>query len=150
MNTIVTLIDFSGLTPKLIEQSERYAKALASRVILLHILPMEPVMMGMGDAFPAQQSRRDFLEADYQSLSGLGDMLRKVGVNVLIEQLPDADMRMALDECERWNADLIIVGAHHHSIVYNWFVGSFTCEVLKGAHCPVLVVPPIPVRGMGQ
>lgn len=152
MNTIVTLIDFSGLTPKLIEVSQRYAEFLKARVILLNILAQEKsgVATERGSTNIAEHSNQEWKAEDQKSLAELGNILSATGVDVLVEQLEDADIRKALEECERWKADLIIVGAHHHSAIYNWFVGSFTCEVLQGAHCPVLVVPPIPVQGMGQ
>jgi len=46
-----------------------------------------------------------------------------------------------LEESERLNADLIVLGSHHHGALYDWFVGTFTTETLKRTHFPVLVVP---------
>jgi nucleotide-binding universal stress UspA family protein len=135
MNTIVTLVDFSGMTPKLIEQSERFAKALHARVILIHIQPKE-----------AKLRSKETNAEGYKRLTALGATLAKANVNVLVEQLKDADLSGALEECRTWDAELIIVGSHHHGFLHNWFVGSFTCEVLKAAHCPVLVLPAIPVE----
>jgi len=39
------------------------------------------------------------------------------------------------------NVDLIVMGSHGHGAVYNLLVGSVTEGVMKGAQCPVLVVP---------
>src|SRR5664279_765038 len=115
MNTIVTLIDFPDVTPRLVEQTERYAKALGSRVILIHIV-----------AKSSQSAGNDAILADYRKLTEIGKCLSKAGLNVLVEQLVDADVCRAMDECRTWDAELIIVGSHHHSVLYNWFVGSFT------------------------
>ena len=152
MNTIVSLVDFSDITPRLIEQSERFAKAFNSRVILVHVVPRQPVVMAIGGAMPnaSERSSQDSIQAYHKRLSALGDLLIATGITVLIEQLTDPDIHNALNEFGKWNPDLVIVGSHHHSVLYNWLVGSFSSEVLKVARCPVLVVPAIPVQGAGE
>jgi nucleotide-binding universal stress UspA family protein len=132
-STIVTLVDFSGMTPQLMAQSEKYAKALNARVILLHIHPKDTTLRDKETSL-----------ADYKILTDLGAALSKTGVNVLVEQLNDADHRRTLDECRMWDAELIIVGSHHHGFLHNWFVKCFTCEMHESAHCPVLVLPAPP------
>ena len=69
------------------------------------------------------------------------DSLFESGVDVLMEQVTEGTVERLLDECRMWKADLIVIGSHHHSTVYNWFVGTYTADVLKSACCPVLVVP---------
>ena len=93
---------------------------------------------------------RDSIQADYKRLSAIGDLLTAAGITVLIEQFTDPDIHNALNEFGKWNPDLVIVGSHHHSVLYNWLVGSFSSEVLKAARCPVLVVPAISVQGAGE
>ena len=39
------------------------------------------------------------------------------------------------------DAGLIMMGSHGHGALYELLVGSVTAGVLKGAQCPVLVVP---------
>src|SRR5437899_2553150 len=76
----------------------------------------------------------EVIQADYERLSSLGDLLSKAGVNVLVEQLKDATIETLMHEGEhQWKADLIIVGSYHHGTLYNWFIGSYTNEVLKVA-----------------
>ena len=143
MNPIVTLIDFSDLAPKLLEQSERFGKALGSRGVLLHVVPNDPIAIdaGIGATNVTQPPSEASVQQEYNRLSAMGDLLNKAGVNVTVDQLVGADMRTVLDECERLNPELIIVGSHHHGALYNWFMGSFTSDVLKAVNFPVLVVP---------
>lgn len=130
MATIVTLIDYSDVTPAVVERAEQLAKALHSRVILIHVVPKE-----------TRNAGGKSIEEDYKELTIIGNRLAKTGVNVLVEQLYDADMCRVLNECKTWDAEWIIVGSNQHSALYNWFVGSFSCDVLQKAHCPVVVVP---------
>ena len=148
MNTIVTFIAFSDLTPRLIEQTERFAKALNSQVILAHILPPEPFVMDMAGVVPmtSSEQRQKLIDADGKRLSDLADRLNHEGLKTQAEQLVNADIETAMESCARWKADLIIVGSHHHNALYNTFIGSFRDKLLKAAHCPVLVVPEIDVQ----
>ena len=63
------------------------------------------------------------------------------GIDVTAQQLVDATMERILEESGRLGADVIVVGSHHHSALYDLFIGSFTHDLLKRATCPVLVVP---------
>ena len=131
MPTIVTLIDYSDITPSVIARAEQLAKALHSRVILIHVVPNK-------------HAGRTSIEEDYKELTSIGNRLAKTGVNVLVEQLLDADMCKVLHECKTWDAEWIIIGSYQRSALYNWFVGSFGSDVLHKAHCPVVVVPAPP------
>ena len=143
MKTIVALVDFSDVTPKVMEQSQKLAKAFDARVVLLHTVPSEPVVMELGVVSPTvlvtPSERR--IEADYDKLLDLRDSLAVSGVNVSAQQLEDGSVKNILEESQRLHADLIVVGSHHHNALYNLLVGSFTGSVLKAATCPVLVVP---------
>lgn len=143
MNTIVTLIGFSDVTPRLIEETERFAKALRSQVIVVHVVSKDPMVLEKTDAnqIPSEERRKELIAEDYKRLSSLAERLSSAGLNVQVEQLVDANIGKAMMECEHWKADLIIVGSHRHGALYNWFVGSVTNDVLKTAQCPVLVVP---------
>ena len=143
MKTIVALVDFSDLTPKVMTQSQEMANAFNAKVILLHAVPQVPVMMDLGVASPTVREPASDLkkEADYNKLINLRDSLAGSGVDVSVHQLEDGNLESIFGQCERLDADLIIVGAHHHSTFYNWWVGTCTSDVLKRAHCPVLVVP---------
>jgi nucleotide-binding universal stress UspA family protein len=143
MKTIVALVDFSDITSKVIECARAQAKAFDARVILLHIVPKEAVVIGFGLASPVvlQPPTAEGIETDYERLELLRDSLTQSQVDVLIEQLTEGTVEKLLDECRIWKADLIVVGSHHHSTIYNWFIGTFTADVLKAASCPVLVVP---------
>lgn len=143
MKTIVALVDFSDVAAKVLEQAAEQAKAFDARVILLHVVPKEPVVMGFGLASPMvmEAPTELVIGTDLKKLELLRDSLVASGVNVLMEQLTEGTVERLLEECRMWQADLIVIGSHHHSTVYNWFIGTFTADVLKSASCPVLVVP---------
>ncbi len=143
MKTIIALVDFSDVTAKVVKQSREMAEAFQAKVILLHAVPDVPVIVDIGVVAPTLLETPSDLkkEEDYTKLINLRDSLASCGISVSVHQLEDGNMKSILGECERLNADLIIVGAHHHSALYHWWIGTCTADVLKRAHCPVLVVP---------
>ena len=143
MKTIVTLVDFSAVTARVIDQSQQMAKAFGAQIVILHAVPKQAVVLDLGVASPTvlQAPSAKKIEADYEKLVELRDGLASSGAAVSVCQLEEASVENLLGECQRLAADLIIVGAHHHGALYNWFVGGFTRDLLQQTVCPVLVVP---------
>ncbi len=143
MKTIVALIDFSDVTAKVLEQARKSAQQSCARVILMHVVPREPVVVDFGLVSPTllQPPSEETIHADHEKLLGYRDSLTAAGIDVVVEQLVDGGIDRILEDSQRWDAELIIVGSHHHSPLYNLFIGSLTRDVSKRAHCPVLVVP---------
>ena len=149
MHTILTLVDSSDVTSKVIEQTQVFAKALNSRVILIHVMPARSFVMEAGEVSSntPERASQDSKMADYAWLTDQANILSKAGVNVLSEQLLDGDINTTLlAKCKELKADLIIIGAHNHSTLYSWFVGSFRDELIKAAYSPLLVVPATPEK----
>ena len=146
MKTIVALVDFSDVTPKVLNQAETLAKAFDSQVIIMHAVRTETVDLSEygPDSVTLLEAHDQAMRAGQAKLLELQDSLTKSGVNVSSQELPDAVLGTILDECGRLNADLIIVGSNHHSTLYNLFIGTFTHDLLERASCPLLVVPAEP------
>jgi nucleotide-binding universal stress UspA family protein len=144
MKTIIALVDFSDVTPQVIEQATLHARTFGARLILLHVVPAEPAVVEFGIASPTllQPPSERRIEKDYHQLVSLQESLADSGVQVSSQQLEQADIGKVLDLCHGLQADLIVVGTHHHSAFYQFFIGTYTADILKKAKCPVLVVPP--------
>jgi len=143
MKTIIALVDFSKVSTRVIEQSTLMARTFGARLILVHVVPAEPTVVELGLASPTllQPPSERRIEADYNQLLNLRDSLAKSGVPVSVQQFEQADIGKVLGLCHDLEADLIVVGTHHHSALYQFFIGTYTADVLKRAKCPVLVVP---------
>jgi nucleotide-binding universal stress UspA family protein len=142
MKTIVTLLDLSEVTPTVMEHTERMAKTLHAKVVLMHVLPEDKAPSKTLQGPASRQGKRDeSIEADYRHLSSLADYLRQTRVKVEVEQLVDADSRLTVDECEEWKPDLIIVGSKSGSPLSGWIKGSRDDTAETSAHCPVVVIP---------
>lgn len=146
MKTIVALVDLSDLTFKVLKQAHALAKAFNSQVIIMHVVTKEPVVVDVGLVSPVimQDPSPERVQKQYSQLLEMRDSLVKFDVRATVQQLEGASVETVLAETKKVEADLIILGSHHHSTIYNLLVGSVTNDVLKRAHCPVLVVPSDP------
>jgi len=143
LKTIVALVDLSDLTFKVLKQAHALATAFNSQVIILHVVAKEPVVMDVGLVSPVvmREPSAELVQKHYAQLLEMRDSLLKFGVRASVQQLEGASVDKVLAETEKWHPDLIILGSHKHSTIYDLLVGSATNDVLKRAHCPVLVVP---------
>jgi len=143
MKTIVALVDLSDLTFKVLKQAHLLARAFNSQIIILHVVGEQPVVIDVGLASPVimQAPSEETIQSHYAQLLEMRDSLVKFGVRDTVQQLEAASVETVLEETRKCGADLIILGSHHHSKIYRLLVGTITDDVLKRAHCPVLVVP---------
>lgn len=143
MKTIVALVDFSGLAYQVLELAGKLALAFNSKVILMHMVAKEPVIVDAGLISPVimrEPSQESMQKHDALLMKMCGSLIQS-GVRASVQQLQGEDMDAMLAETEKCHADLIIIGSHQHSTIYDLVVGSVTNDVLRRAHCPVLVVP---------
>jgi nucleotide-binding universal stress UspA family protein len=67
--------------------------------------------------------------------------IAQAGVKVTLHEPTGAVAEEILSQANTLNADLIVMGTHGHSAMYNLLVGSVTKGVLKHSARPVLLVP---------
>src|SRR6185295_13841564 len=117
MKKIVALVDLSDVTPKILQQAQLLAQAFRSQVVILHGLPKQPVVVDIGLASPTvyRDPKPESIQADLEKLQQLSAPLAASGIDVSVQQLSDTSVDKILEETRRMEADLIIVGSHHHS-----------------------------------
>ena len=152
MKTILVPVDFSDVTGNIIKTVLMFAKAIKSRVVLLHVrsgdslvtniataqIPMTPNSLAVdGIIIPGETSAKVQKQLDELKLRFAGMPFE----SATRQKIDGSPVDLILQTCEEEAADLIIIGSHGHGAVYNLLVGSVTAGVLKSAKCPVLVVP---------
>lgn len=142
MNTILVPLDFSDVTPRVVEVAAKMAQASTGSLVLLHVHPPEPPMVSYEavsaetpfnpdiDVEPERKQLRDWMAV-------LSD--RGIEVQALHMQGPPTDQILAAAEAN--GASMIVMGSHGHGAVFDLLVGNVTHGVLHGAKCPVTVVP---------
>jgi nucleotide-binding universal stress UspA family protein len=142
MKTLLVPVDFSDVTPDLLATAAKMVKALAARVVLVHVVAPEPEFIGYE---PGPQSVRNSVARDMvQERRALHDAEAELvakGVEVTALTLQGYPVEKIVAEAERQSADMLIMGSHGHGALYQLLVGSVTEGVMRRVNCPVLVVP---------
>lgn len=142
VKTILAPIDFSGITPAVIEQARTLARALDGRVVLLHILQPPVIASEYG---PFIDNIAEIVtvgeKAAAKRLTQLQEQLTADGIAAEVSQFTGAPVGNILKQAAESGADYIVMGSHGHTAFYDLLVGSTTHGVLLKAKCPVLIVP---------
>lgn len=141
MKTILALVDFSDVSPKILDQAAAQAKAFGSGVVLVHVVPPEPLVVD----FEPPAVPPDVFKTRQQQLFVMRDDLINRGVHATAQVFGGLLLETVLEEISRINPDVIIMGSHGHGALYHLIAGSVTAGVIKHANRPVIVIPSLPV-----
>jgi len=141
MKTILALIDFSDVSPKVLDQAETHAKAFGGEVVLVHVVPPEPLVVD----FEPPAVHPDVFKTRQQELFVMRDRLIEHGVHATAQVSGGLLLETLLEQITSLDPDVIIMGSHGHGALYHLIVGSVTEGVIKHASRPVLVIPSVPV-----
>lgn len=144
MNILVA-VDLSPASEKVVAAAGRVARLTGAKVYILHVAEPEPDFVGY-DAGPevvrtqvANEYRRE-----HRDVQALADKLRADGLDASALLIQGPTVETALKEAENLDAELIVVGTHGHSAVYDVLIGSYSAGIIRKSKRPVLVVP---IRG---
>jgi nucleotide-binding universal stress UspA family protein len=142
LDNVLVAVDLSDVSANLIEQAKKVADKKDSKIWLIHVAATNPDFVGLevGPQY-IRDNVAEELKEDHREIQEFAEALRMAGYNAegLMIQGPEADV--LLNEMDRLKADMMIIGSHGHSSLYDLFVGSVCKEVLKKANRPVMVVP---------
>jgi nucleotide-binding universal stress UspA family protein len=137
---MLVAVDFSDLTPIVVEQAARLGAGASTGLTLLHVGPPEADFLGqqiyrkvVADEVP------EHLRESYAELRALEQRLRGEGLEVDSILVQGKAIESILEEARRIDAEMIVIGSHKAGIAR--LLGSTSEGVLRGTHCPVLVVP---------
>jgi len=141
MNILVA-VDLSPASEKVVAAAGRVARLTGAKVYILHTAEPEPDFVGY-DAGPevvrtqvANEYRRE-----HRDVQALADRLRADGLDATALLIQGPTVETALREADHLDAELIVVGTHGHSAVYDVLIGSYSAGIIRKSKRPVLVVP---------
>jgi nucleotide-binding universal stress UspA family protein len=142
MKKLLAAVDFSPVSKAIAEQAASLAKAFSAELVLIHVAAPDPDFVGY-DAGPqtVRDGRADELREEHKELQALADGLRDRGLSARALLIQGPTVEKILAEGERLGADVIVVGSHGHGALHRVLLGSVSEGVVRGARCPVLVVP---------
>lgn len=144
MKTIVAAVDFSDVTPPVVETASGLAAAMDARLHLIHTVDPGPnyAVYGFSPAeFPVSPITDKARENADNRLKTLADTCPLPGDQITVATITAMPVEGILRYAEENEADLIIVGAHGHGFLGAMLIGSVAQGIVRRAERPTLIVP---------
>lgn len=145
MKTLLTAIDLSPITPKVLEGAGSLAAALGAKLVILHVTEPIAAYVPVGAAMDVITAPMPMEPPDLgvlkQRLEELAQPVRAKGVTVETQAVVSLPVDEILDQAVKVGADLIVLGSHGHGALYHLFSGSVVTAVLQKSTIPVTVIP---------
>lgn len=133
VSRILVPLDLTALGEAKLPVAQEYARAFDADVILLHVLPSRAMPTDV--VSPREASARAYLDVISAGMSAAG-----VRSAALLRAGPTA--ASIVEEAWTQQVDLIVLGANVRPVLRSVVIGSIADEVVRTAHCPVLLVRP--------
>lgn len=145
MKTLLTAVDLSPVTPKVLDGATTLAKALGAKLVILHVMEPVAAYVPVGAAMdvitaPMPVEPPD-IEALKERLELLASPVRAKGVEVETLAVVSLPTEEILEQVKKIPADMLVLGSHGHGALYHLFSGSVVTSVLHKAEIPVTVIP---------
>jgi nucleotide-binding universal stress UspA family protein len=142
MKHVLVAIDFSAHADAVLATAEELARSVGGDLTILHVAAPDPHFVGF-EVGPqsVRDSRAQVLEDEHRQLQDIAARLRDEGLAARAFLFAGATAEKILEEADKQNADLIVIGTHGRSAIAKAFIGSVSQGVLHAATCPVVVVP---------
>ncbi len=160
MKSILVPVDFSDVTPSVINLARQLAKAFSAEIHLVHVKELTaaptPGTLGYGLAgmaelapmagvpVPGFEPMPETTPANEGQTSKLAKWQEEIGHDGTKVSLHEPTGTVAdeiLNQANELKADLIVMGTHGRGAMYNLLVGSASKGVLKRSTRPVVLVP---------
>jgi nucleotide-binding universal stress UspA family protein len=142
MKSFLVAVDLSESTPKVVENAKEIAKAFSAEVWILHNAEPEPDTLEFRtDPLTARESLAKKFHSEHRQIQEIASQFREEGLEATAILAHGAKVETILKEASKLKADMIIVGSHGRSAMYQLLVGSVSEGVLHHSECPVLVIP---------
>ena len=139
---LLVAVDLSPITEIYIKKFSEINFISKSDIWLVHVVPPDPDFVGY-EVGP--QTERDFIAKKFQEkhreLQQLASKMKSKNMKVTPLLLQGPTVETIFDAAEKMNPDIIVTGSHGHGMMYNFFVGSISKEILGKSKRPVLIIP---------
>lgn len=135
---ILVPTDFSAPAMEAFRAAVCLAKSNMGEVVVVHVTRAPAVVIENGNVTPAAPAEKNRnLWDDFRS-AALEDPSVRITHEIVVAGPISAGRILNL--LEKFGCDLIVIGSHKYGWLRRLLRGSLTDEVVRNAHCPVLVV----------
>ena len=140
MNTILAAVDLSKNVNALLEQASSLAKATGAELVLATVEPNLPGSVGES-ASESEAAISSEFSNDVHELHDIAAKVAEQDINCRALILEGTPADQVIATANSVDADMIIIGSHGHSAIFDTLTGSASQEIIQNAERPVLLVP---------
>lgn len=148
MKKVLICIDYNPSSEMVADSGYKLAQSLNAEVCLLHIITD---VQYYGTQYPTFMGYEGFdneidLNIGQEMLTVAENFLSTVKAHLGDEKIVNKVIEGStadtiLEYANSWNANVIVLGTHGHSILEKIFIGDVASKVLKNTNVPVYMVP---------
>ncbi len=139
---ILCAVDFSEYSLEAFRRAVEFARLFGSRLYVLHVIearPVTPNLIGIDEAGDMAVELEEKATAALESLAASSAPALE-GVPLTLQISAGRAFIEILNHARDWSADLIILGAKGATAIEQIVVGGTSENVMRDAHCSVLIV----------
>jgi nucleotide-binding universal stress UspA family protein len=142
MKNILVAVDLDDSAQLLVEKAAEQAEKFGSKVWVLHVADPEPDFVGnkVGPQYIRDLRVKELIH-EHQLVRKYTDYLKTKNIDADGLLIAGATVQLILEEIEKLNIDLVVIGHHQHSLMYQIFTGTTHSAIVKKSKVPVLIVP---------
>ena len=142
LKNIMVAVDFNDSVGDLLGFAESLALKYESKIWLVHVAEPDPDFVGMvtGPQYIRDMKAEDLRE-EHKTLQSLREAFLDGEIESEALTIQGSTVDAVLDEAEKLQIDLIVVGTHKHGFLYNLLSESVSVELLKKINIPMLSIP---------
>lgn len=143
MKTVLVAVDLSGATPQVCRAAEALAQANSARLLIAHVVPPVPTMMGYYDLGVRESEilLRSARKRAAIKLQALLHWCQKRHPETKVAQRYGPAVPGLLRVITEAKPDYVVIGSHGHTATFELLVGSVAHGVLRKCPVPILLVP---------
>ncbi len=143
MHRILVALDLPlGGNGRIVDFAQHLAEISKAELWLLHVAAPDAAFVGLDAGPPSvRNSRAQTLRSEHRDLHEIVATLRESGLDAHPLLVEGVTAQTILEQAERRDVDLIVLGSHGHGALYKALLGGTSDSVLRHAICPVVVVP---------
>ena len=125
----------------LVEKTLELARAFSSKVWVLHVAPPSRQPPYNVDSKIARHALSDELRNEHEFLQHLARCMKNKSVDATALLVEGAIISTILNESERLEVDLVVLGCHRHGLLYGALMENTEEGLLSKCTRPVMFIP---------
>lgn len=149
MNKVLIGVDYNPRSEKVTQDGFKLAKKLGAEVCLIHVLAD---VSYYGVNYPSFMGYEGYneMQVDLSVMKELREVAKKFletaaghleDPNITTHLADGPTASTILEYASEWNADLIVLGTHSHSVIEKVLMGTTASRILEKTKIPVYMIP---------